>query len=171
MPVIACDLSPGPYHGTIYINWADIRNGANDADIWLRKSTDGGNTWSARKRVNDDPPGKQQFFTWMTVDNVTGYIYIVFNDRRNWGGDSTDTYLAASTDGGQTFTNIKINQNPFIPSTCCFFGDYTNISAYNNVVRPIWTEFSGSSNTTTVYTALIDSLFTTTITWNGGTND
>ncbi len=62
MPVTVCDVSGGPNHGTIYINWSDQRNGIDDTDVWLVKSTDGGETWSERKRVNDDPPGKQQFF-------------------------------------------------------------------------------------------------------------
>ncbi|MGA3014068.1 MAG: sialidase family protein [Bacteroidales bacterium] len=170
MPVCCCDLSNGPYRGTVYINWADIRNGSNDADIWFRKSTDQGNTWSARKRVNDDPPGKEQFLTWMTVDNVTGYIYIVFNDRRNYSDNETDIYLAVSTDGGQNFVNIKLDQNPFTPSSSIFFGDYTNISAYNNIVRPVWEDENGSSDTKTIYMALIDSIYTNPITWSGGTS-
>ncbi len=170
MPVCCVDLSNGPYRGTVYINWADIRNGANDADIWLRKSTDQGNTWSARKRVNDDPPGKEQFLTWMCIDNVTGYIYIVFNDRRNYSDNETDVYLAASTDGGQTFVNIRLDQNPFTPSSSIFFGDYTNISAYNNIVRPVWEDENGSSGAKTIYTALIDSLFANPITWTGSTS-
>jgi hypothetical protein len=65
LPVTACDLSGGPHNGTIYINWSDQRNGTTDTDIWLAKSTDGGNTWTAPIRVNNDAPGKQQFFTWM----------------------------------------------------------------------------------------------------------
>ena len=72
LPVTCCDLSSGPYRGTIYINWSDQRNGETDTDIWLVKSVDGGETWTDPIRVNDDPPGKQQFFTWMTVDQSTG---------------------------------------------------------------------------------------------------
>ncbi|MCD4663859.1 MAG: glycoside hydrolase, partial [Bacteroidales bacterium] len=74
MPVTLCDLSNGPYNGTIYINWADQRNGDDDTDIWLSKSTDEGETWSDPVRVNNDPPGKQQFFTWMAIDQINGYI-------------------------------------------------------------------------------------------------
>jgi len=169
MPITCCDLSQGPYRGNIYINWADQKNGPTDTDIWFVKSTDGGNTWSDPKRVNDDPPGKQQFFTWMAVDNVTGYIYIVFYDRRNYSDNETDVYLAVSTDAGQNFENIKLNQNPFTPNSGTFFGDYTNITAYNNIVRPIWEELSGSS-TKKLYTALIDSVYAGTIMWAGGTS-
>jgi BNR/Asp-box repeat len=72
LPVTVCDLSGGPHHGTIYINWTDQRNGEDDTDVWLSKSTDGGDTWSTPVRINDDAPGRQQFFTWMAVDQVTG---------------------------------------------------------------------------------------------------
>jgi hypothetical protein len=169
MPVTCCDLSQGPYRGNVYINWADQRNGTTDTDIWFTRSTNGGNTWSPRKRVNDDTPGKQQFFTWMAVDNKTGYIYILFYDRRNYGDDQTDVYLAVSTDAGLNFENIKLNENPFLPTCCEFFGDYTNISAHNNIVRPIWEELS-NGHTKKIFTALIDSVYAATITWAGGTS-
>lgn len=154
MPVTSCDVSGGPYHGTIYINWSDQRSGIDDTDIWLVKSTDGGETWSEPKRVNDDPPGKHQFFTWMAVDRITGYIYIVFYDRRNYDNNQTDVYLAASIDGGETFLNRRISESSFIPEQDIFFGDYTNISAHDNVVRPVWIRMDNRQNS--VWTALID---------------
>lgn len=153
-PVTACDLSNSPHRGTIYVNWSDQRNGEKDTDIWLSKSTDGGKTWSEAKRVNDDPAGKQQFFNWMSIDPITGYIYIVFYDRRNYFDEQTDVYLATSTDGGETFVNEKISESPFRPTPLVFFGDYNNISAYNGVVRPIWTRLDQGKHS--IWTALID---------------
>jgi len=139
LPITVCDLSNGLYHGNIYINWTDQRNGESDTDVWMLKSTDGGNTWSNLKRVNDDPPGKQQFFTWMAVDQVTGYLWFVWYDRRNYSDNTTDVYMAVSTDGGETFVNFMVSETPFVPTSNVFFGDYNNISAHNNVIRPIWT--------------------------------
>ncbi len=139
LPVVACDHSGGSNHGTIYVNWADQRNGQIDTDIWLRKSTDGGATWSPRVRVNDDGPDKQQFFTWMTIDQTTGYLYFVFYDRRAYNDDATDVYMAVSKDGGATFVNEKISESPFTPDAGVFFGDYTNITAHQGIVRPTWT--------------------------------
>lgn len=143
LPIITCDTSKSKHNGTIYINWADQRNGVNNTDIWLSKSSDNGKTWSAPKKINDDKKKKaHQFFTWMTIDQTTGYLYFVFYDRRNYRRKSsaaTDVYLAISKDGGETFENIKISEKPFHPTKSKFFGDYTNISAHNGVVRPIWT--------------------------------
>ena len=154
LPVTACDLSSSPHKGTIYVNWTDQRNGANDTDVWLVKSTDGGNSWSERIRVNNDEPGKQQFFSWMTVDPANGKIWIVYYDRRNYNDNQTDVFLALSEDGGNSFTNFRISDSPFIPVESVFFGDYTNISAINDVVRPVWTRLH--QNQLSIYTAIID---------------
>ena len=154
LPITKCDLSGGAHHGTIYVNWSDQRNGTDDTDIWLAKSTDGGDTWSNAIRVNDDPAGKQQFFTWMDVDQVTGHLWFVWYDRRNYDNNNTDVYMAVSRDGGETFVNFKVSESPFLPFSTTFFGDYTNVSAYNNVIRPIWARMEGSD--LSIWTALID---------------
>lgn len=153
LPITLCDSSGGPYNGTIYVNWSDQRNGSDDTDIWLKKSTDGGDTWSDLIRVNDDVAGNQQFFCWMDIDQTTGYIYIVFYDRRNLSGNLTDVYMARSTDGGETFSNHKISEMPFLPNAGVFFGDYTNITAHNGVIRPIWEHLNGTQEN--IYTAII----------------
>ena len=154
MPVTECDLSGGPFRGNIYVNWADQRNGTDNTDIWITTSSDQGQTWSRPMKVNDDDTRSHQFFTWMSVDPVTGYIFIVFYDRRNFQDVQTDVYLAWSKDGGETFTNERISESPFSPSDKVFFGDYNHISAYNGSVRPIWTR--GDSLELSVWTALIE---------------
>jgi hypothetical protein len=154
LPVTCCDVSNGPHRGNIYINWTDQRNGSNDTDVWMIKSADGGNTWSDVKCVNDDGPGRHQFLSWMCVDQVTGYVYFVFYDRRNYSSNQTDVYLAVSKDGGEHFINYRISETPFTPVSAVFFGDYTNISAHNNVIRPIWGRCD--SGPTSIWTAIID---------------
>lgn len=153
-PVTCCDISNSNFRGNIYINWSDQRNGTSDTDIWLSRSTDGGDTWSAPLRVNNDPPGKPQFFTWMAVDQITGYIWIIFYDRRNYDDWQTDVYGALSKDGGMSFTNFKISETPFVPNPGIFFGDYNNIVAHNNIVRPVWTRLH--EDELSIYTAIID---------------
>ena len=154
LPAIACDLSGGDYHGTIYVNYTDQKYGINDTDVWLIKSTDGGETWSEPVRVNDDSHGKQQFLAWMALDQTNGYLYFVFYDRRNHPDLMTDVYMAVSKDGGETFENFKISERPFFPNKQVFFGDYTNIAAHNGTIRPIWTRMD--SGGTTILTAIIN---------------
>ncbi|MDX9757772.1 MAG: glycosyl hydrolase [Bacteroidota bacterium] len=154
LPVTVADISSSPHRGTIYVNWVDVRNG--DPDVFILKSTDRGETWSAPIRVNDDDVGngRDQFFTWATVDPITGDLWIVFHDRRAYATDSTDVYLARSTDGGETFSNQRLSDVAFYPSPMVFFGDYNGIAAYNGRVRPIWVELDQGE--LSIHTALID---------------
>jgi len=155
MPVTVCDLSDSQYKGTIYINWSDQRNGKDNTDIFLAKSKDGGLTWTKPIKVNDDTTLHQQFLTWMAIDQKNGNLYFVFYDRRNYIDNTTDVYLARSTNGGETFVNVKISERSFDPSKFVFMGDYNNISAYNNIVRPIWTSMDQHFKLS-VWTALIN---------------
>lgn len=155
LPVLCIDRSAGENRGNLYINWTDQRNGADDTDVWLVVSKDKGKTWSKPKRINDDPAGKQQFFTWMDCDPITGNLYTVFYDRRNYDDSRTDVYLAYSTDGGKSFVNRRISEKPFLPTAeNVFFGDYNNISAYDGRVRPIWTRCDGGK--LSVWTSLLE---------------
>jgi hypothetical protein len=137
MPVLMVDNSPGTFHGSLYLVWADQKNGVDDTDIWFVRSTNRGDNWTQPARINKDAPGKQQFLPWLAVDQTTGYIYIVYYDRRAYDDLQTDVYLAYSMDGGNTFTEKKISERPFIPTASKFFGDYNNISAHKRT--SVWT--------------------------------
>ncbi|MFK8045507.1 MAG: sialidase family protein [Crocinitomicaceae bacterium] len=139
LPVTVCDLSNSPYKGTIYVNWSDQRKGENNTDIWIKKSINGGQNWSDPIKVNSDSSQTHQFLSWMTVDQATGFVYVVFYDRRNYSDNRTDVYLAVSKDGGDSFKNHLISNSPFTPNPKIFFGDYSNISVSNGMIRPIWT--------------------------------
>jgi Secretion system C-terminal sorting domain len=170
LPITACDLSNSTNKGTIYINWSDQRNGPDDTDIWLAKSTDNGNTWSDPIRINNDAPGKQQFFTWMAIDQTNGYLYFVFYDRRNYSNELTDVYMALSKDGGQTFINKRISESPFLPNDGVFFGDYNNITAHDGIIRPIWTRLDEGQ--LSIWTALINEEdFTTSLNPENNTSE
>ncbi len=154
MPVIALDRSGGENHGTIYLNWTDERNGKDNLDVFVAKSTDGGKSWSMPKKVNDDDTDRQQFLSWMTIDQSTGYLYCVFYDRRNHHDTQTDVYWAYSKDGGETWVNQKLNETPFKPFKLVFFGDYNNIAAVNGKIMPVWTELHNGQ--LSIWTALIN---------------
>jgi hypothetical protein len=142
MPVTGVDLSNRPNKGTLYVNWIDERNG--DPDVFVMSSRDGGETWSAPVRVNDDPlkNGKVQFFTWMSVDPADGSVNIVFYDRRDTEGALTTLTLARSIDGGRTFVNYKMDQPAFVCDPKVFFGDYSGVSSFDGRVVPIFMHFT-----------------------------
>lgn len=151
MPVTAVDVSDGPDRGTVYINWADLRNNDGrdgDADIFLSRSSDAGVSWSEPLRVNQDPLGnaRDQFFTWMSVDPIDGSVNVVYYDRRQGDGRSVQVYLARSEDGGLSFREYRISDEPFVPNPNLFFGDYNGISAYAGRVACLWTHSTPSGN-------------------------
>lgn len=149
-PVTACDVSQSPHRGSIYVLWSDQRYGVEDTDVFIIKSTDGGSTWSTPTRVNNDGSHRQQFFPWLSVDPITGKLYVVFYDRRNTTGDATEVTLARSVDGGDTWENFVVSDSSFIPSSTIFFGDYSNIAARGGMIYPIWTRIDGTERSTWV---------------------
>lgn len=154
MPVIKTDYSNGPHRGSLYVSWSDQRNGTDNTDIWLIRSSDKGVTWSAPIKVNTDKEKTHQFFSAMDIDPSTGYLFWVFYDRRNYSTNDTDVYLAWSKNGGHNIEDKKISTSPFLPEKHIFFGDYNDISARKGKIRPIWTRMD--KGTLSVYTALID---------------
>jgi hypothetical protein len=156
LPVTKADISGGPHRGRVYVNWSDQR--AGDTDVYVIWSDDRGDSWGPVVRVNDDAigNGRDQFFTWMDVDPVTGFIYVVFYDRREHAENRiTDVYLASSTDGGAHFLNQKISTAPFTPNPNVFFGDYTGITAFAGRIRPLWMRMDSTWDLS-AWTALID---------------
>jgi hypothetical protein len=129
-----------PQGQALYVAWSDYTNG--DIDVFLARSLDGGRTWSPKLRVNTDPVhnGADQFFQWMTVDPVTGAIYVQFYDRRGDPADrKTTVTLARSTDRGQSFTNYAWTDTPF-EGHDVRLGDYMWLTAYDNRVYGAWAE-------------------------------
>jgi hypothetical protein len=154
MPVTCVDNSDSKFAGTVYVNWTDQRNGTDNTDVFIASSKDGGVHWSPPVKVNNDATATHQFLTWMSVDPVTGYIYVIYYDRSAYTDNRTDVTMAISFDGGKTFNSKIISEKPFIPNGNVFFGDYNNINAFNNIVRPIWTRVDGF--TLSIWTALIN---------------
>lgn len=150
LPILTCSRKTN----TLFINWADQRNGTDDTDIFMSKSEDGGLTWTNPTRVNQDSTETHQFFTWMTVDQSSGYLYFVYFDRRLYADTKTDVVLAVSRDEGETFEEFTISNSPFLPNKEIFFGDYNNIAAVKGVIRPIWPRMDNGK--ITLWTAIID---------------
>ncbi len=150
-PSMACDVSDGPYSGTIYVVWTNVgvpgQNSGNDRDVYLIKSTDDGITWSSPIRVNQDPigQGKAHYFPWITVDPSNGIVSVIFYDNRNTAANQAEAWVATSNDGGNTWDDFKVSDVSFTPQpipglASGYFGDYISITALNGKVYPCWTD-------------------------------
>lgn len=103
---IAADRSTGPTRGNLYVLASVDPPGSDPMDLMFTRSTDGGATWSAPLRINDDPPTSfayQWFGTLSVAPN--GRIDAVWNDSRA-DASNTDSELryAYSTDAGVTWS-------------------------------------------------------------------
>ena len=163
-PYLAYDLSSGPFRGRLYCAYSDSPAVlSNDTEILLRYSDDNGSTWSAPMRVNDDATANSQFFQNISVDPVTGHVFLSWYDTRNdatsgSGSDSdglvnTDAqyFATMSLDGGTTFLpNLQVSEGTSEQSRDTGdrfdFGDYTGIAAYNDVAYLVWADNSNSTN-------------------------
>lgn len=104
-PALTVDTS-----ARLYAAWSDARNGA--WDVFLRRSTDGGATWSGVRRLNDDPmgDGRNQYLPVLRA-SPSGRIDAAFEDRRNDPDNvRNDVYYTYSTDAGVTWSmNVRLS--------------------------------------------------------------
>ncbi|MCC6865528.1 MAG: T9SS type A sorting domain-containing protein [Ignavibacteria bacterium] len=146
-PRIGVDRSGGSRNGWIYIvaSEKNLAPAGTDADVVLHRSTDGGATWSPGIRVNQDPlnNGKVQFFPAIRVDEAGG-VNICYYDNRNYPsvGDSCETYMSRSVDGGTTWVDIKVSDHACKvkgeAGLGTYGGDYIGISSGNGKIFPFW---------------------------------
>ncbi|MCX6304379.1 MAG: T9SS type A sorting domain-containing protein [Bacteroidetes bacterium] len=150
-PCMAVDNSNGPNRGTIYLVWSNVGypgvNTGSDIDLYLIRSSDGGSTWSAPVRVNQDPAGlgKQHYLPWMACDRVTGGVCVVYYDDRNVDSTSAAVFVSSSYDGGNSWTDMQVSDYTFTPEPIpglafSYFGDYIGIQSDNMKVYPVWTD-------------------------------
>jgi hypothetical protein len=159
---LAVDTTGGRQNGNVYITWQDGRNlnqtdpfgfiniggtggcpvggapGYCFGDILFTSSVNGGATWSAPVRVNDDPITLKvdQMFPAVEVDR-NGQVFTVFYDRRRDSRNFLiDTFVAKSRDAGRTWKNLRVTEENFaaihdqdVVVNSVYMGDYLGISA------------------------------------------
>jgi hypothetical protein len=150
LPSIAVDGTNGPRKGWIYIvtGQKNLAPAGTDPDIILNRSTDGGKTWSAGIRVNQDAVnnGKIQYFPTVHVDK-TGTVNVIFYDDRKTTSDSVGVFLARSNDGGDSFREYEISDHNFKPEPIGglgqgYQGDNIDITSTDTHLWPVWMDNS-----------------------------
>ncbi len=137
MVFLAVDRSGTATNNNIYMLASVVPSGRSTTDVMFVRSTDGGLTFSAPLRINDDPvnPSKWHWFGTLSVA-PNGRIDSVWYDTRN-AANNTDSQLfySWSMDGGVTWApNVAVSNafNPFegYPNQSKI-GDYITIVSDN----------------------------------------
>ncbi|RJP34598.1 MAG: exo-alpha-sialidase [Phycisphaerales bacterium] len=103
---IDVDESDGPTRGHLYVLAPVDPPGIDPLDIMIARSRNGGVTWDAPVRVNDDPPVANAW-NWFGTMSVapSGRIDAVWNDTRtSLNTRISETFYSWSSDGGQTWS-------------------------------------------------------------------
>lgn len=162
------DRSGGSAGGEIVYLLASLDRMSNSdvADVMFVKSLDGGLTWGAPKRVNDDLTNSK--IQWLAVMSVApnGRIDAAWLDTRDApaGSDSSALYYSYSLDKGDTWSvNEKLSPlfNPHIgyPNQNKM-GDYFDMVSDNTGAHLAWTgTFTGGQDV--YYSRIIPPVVTT----------
>jgi uncharacterized membrane protein len=160
----------------VYVAWDDLSGDAGctsgggpgtnasstcKSRIFFSRSTDGGTTWSAPVKINNQSGLNDQFFPWLVVDDSNGKIAITYYDTV---GDSTrastNMYYQSSVDNGVTFsapfkvTTASTNETTAGADSGNQYGDYTGLDGISNLYFPSWTD-RRSGGSEEIWTAAI----------------
>jgi hypothetical protein len=158
---ITVDDSTSACQGTLAMSFTDFPgNVANAANVYVARSLDGGATWLAPQRINDDGLAvSTQFHPAIAFDPTNGHLLAAWHDTRN---DPThravDVYLARSLDCGASFEpNLRVTQpsaefnNAGLSSSTLNsaanplgnynqYGDYLGLDAFGGKAFVAWTD-------------------------------
>ncbi len=159
-------ISGGAYRtstkNNVYASWTDLSGDTGctsgggpgtsasstcKSRVFFARSTDGGATWSAPVKINNQSGLNDQFNQWMAVDETNGKIAIMYYDTV---GDSTrkstNVYYQSSTDDGVTWstpfkvTTASTNETTTGADSGNQYGDYNSLSGFNGTFFPSWTD-------------------------------
>lgn len=126
----------------VYAAYMALAGSPANADVFVVRSTDGGVTWSAPAKVNDDATKKHQFFPTLAVSN--GVLHVAWEDLRESSSsndpltnDALHVYYACTGIGGFQFPafspNVRITDVATNPqcqiAVLASLGDYNEIAA------------------------------------------
>jgi hypothetical protein len=110
---LAVDRSGGPTNDNIYMV-ASVSPSGGGTNVMFARSTDGGQSFSAPVRINDDPVNTSKWHWFGTLGVApNGRIDSVWLDSRN-AANNTDSQLfySYSTDGGVTWSpNVAVSDS------------------------------------------------------------
>jgi len=139
---LAADRSGTSTNNNIYLLASVQPTGFdNGSDVMFVRSTDGGSTFSAPRRINDDPINHSKWHWFGTLSVApNGRIDVVWYDTRNAADNTTSQlFYSYSTDGGNSWSPNVAVSNPFNPflgyPNQAKIGDYITVVSNNGAAN------------------------------------
>lgn len=168
--------------GVLHVVYSYDPDGYNVGDVvnvYYRRSTNGGSTWSTELRLNDDATTRDQYFPTISALGTT--LIATWYDRRLDAGNlRQDYYKRISTDGGLTWTpsvrvsdvSSPIRLDPNLAG--CYHGDYDqSLISVTNAEVAQWADdrkILSGHNDADVWADPAAETYRCVIDVNGGTN-
>jgi len=163
-PALAVDTAKG----TLYVSYpffvAEGAAPAGNLDVYVARSEDGGATWSAPVRANDEPLGLTDG-QWQQAIAVgpDGTVHLTWLDyREDPTGQFARLYYSFSKDAAQTFAPNRPVGDVLFDGTGGYhqsgagtIGDYTGLAVSTEAVYPFWADTRHGRND--VFSAIIPS--------------
>jgi hypothetical protein len=96
-------------NNNLYIAYIDYKQTKDSGEVIVRKSSDGGYTWSPPKTVvsvQDDTPRIPIDRPWLSIDTLTGYLYLTTMNAKGAQPDY-HPYFFVSTDGNTSWSTFR----------------------------------------------------------------
>src|SRR6266487_7090030 len=141
-----------PVSGNIYVTYDNDGPGSDKADVLFVQSTDGGATWSAPIRVNDDATTTDQWMPTIVVspagDRLGVFYYSRQEDPANNNLFKRYGRIASISGGTITFTpSFAVSDTASLPEfgrdsvvNSTYMGDYDQVVATPNAFHVVWSD-------------------------------
>ncbi len=135
---IVADKSTGTNRGNLYVLSTVAGPTTHFSDVMFTRSTNGGDTWSAPVRVNDDAPTRRAWH-WFGALSIApnGRLDACWYDtRQDTNAVRSELYYSFSLDGGRTWSRNCAVSPPFDPTIGYpiqrKIGDYIGVVSLND---------------------------------------
>lgn len=155
-PALAADAL-----GRVHLVYAAAEPG-DPSSVFYRRSDDGGATFGAAVRLNDDETTTAQAYPSVAV-TPSGRVGVRWADRRSDPSHDvmSDVYMAISPDGGATWhPNFRINDHAWAPGLVelanveAYHGDFDGVAALGERFVATWSE--ERDDTQDVYATVVE---------------
>jgi len=146
---------------TVYVTYMSMAGNPANADVFVARSIDGGLTWGAPAKVNDDTTKKHQF--WPTIAVSNGVLHVAWYDFRKSrspndpaaNNHKLDVFYASSNTTSAAYPAFSHNERVtdvshdpnclmFGGGTVGFHGDYIELASHfdgaHHIVHVAWAD-------------------------------